>query len=98
MSNESITYIGLCGRTDPPLIGIVYKNRPQDEKKKMYQIHLQKLVLNPNADEVVEQLYREHSHILKEATVPKSKIIEIFSKIQHDLNLGDEGYEDNYEE
>ena len=45
-----MVYLGLYSRIEPPLIGICYKNRPQDEKKKMYHIILQKLVLNPNID------------------------------------------------
>lgn len=49
---------GICGRLEPPLIGIYYKNRDKDDKKKVYTILLQRLVLNPNVDEVVDQLYR----------------------------------------
>jgi len=35
-------------RIEPPLIGIYYKNKAQDDKKKVYTILLQRLILNPN--------------------------------------------------
>jgi hypothetical protein len=56
---------GLCVRYEPPIIGIHYKNKDTDEKKKVYTIVLQRLILNPNPMEAARQLYLEHPHILK---------------------------------
>lgn len=66
-----MNYKGLCGRLNPPLIGVYYKNRDKDDKKKVYTILLQRLIFNPDVEEVVNQLYREHGHILKEDKIPK---------------------------
>lgn len=65
-------YEGICARIDPPLIGIYYKN--QQQKKKMYNILLNKLVLNPDVEEITEQLFKEHPQILKEEKISKEKI------------------------
>ena len=40
-------------------------NKVTDTKKKVYNILLQRLVMNPNPMEAAEQLYLEHPHILK---------------------------------
>ena len=58
-------------RVEPPLIGVYYKSKGKEQKKKVYTILLQRLVLNPNIDEIVDQLYREHPHVLKEDKIPK---------------------------
>lgn len=83
-------HLGLCVRYEPPIIGIHYKSRPSDEKKKVYTILLQKLVLHPYPDEAAEQLYKEHPHILKEDKIPKKKIAEMIVQIQQNLGIGEE--------
>lgn len=62
----------------------------------MYTILLNRLVLNPNIPEVVDQLYQEHPHILKEDKLSKDKIAEFVVKIQTDLHMALE--QDDYEE
>jgi hypothetical protein len=82
---------GLCVRYEPPVIGIHYKQRPSDTKKKVYTILLQKLVFHPDPEEAARQLYREHPHILKEDKIPIIKIAGLIAKIQDELQLGQEG-------
>lgn len=53
----------------------------------MYTILLKRLVLNPDVNEVVEQLYAEHPHILKEDKIPKAKVAELVERIQVKLQM-----------
>jgi hypothetical protein len=85
-------------RFEPPIIGIHYKQRPSDTKKKVYTILLQKLVLHPDPEEAARQLYREHPHILKEDKIPLHKIATLIARIQEELQLNGEEYYDDYEE
>jgi hypothetical protein len=73
---------GLCARFEPPIIGIHYKQRPNDPKKKVYTIILNKLILHPDPFEAAKQLYREHPHILREDKIPVKKIADLIKKIQ----------------
>uniref|UniRef100_A0A1J3IU96 Uncharacterized protein n=2 Tax=Noccaea caerulescens TaxID=107243 RepID=A0A1J3IU96_NOCCA len=98
MSENSIEYLGLCVRYEPPIIGIHYKQRPSDTKKKVYTIILQKLVLHPDPEEAARQLYREHPHILKEDKIPVHKIASLIAKIQEELQLNGDYYDEDYEE
>ena len=75
--------IGLCVRYEPPIIGVHYKSREADTKKKVYTILLQKLVLHPDPEEAADQLYLEHPHILRESKIPKNKISTLIAKIQN---------------
>lgn len=83
----------MCARVDPPLIGIYYQSK--DGKKKVYTILLHKLVFNPNVEQITQQLYKEHPHILKEDKVEPRKITEFLRKIQVSLNIDDDE-EDEY--
>ena len=85
-------------RYEPPIIGVHYKTRASDSKKKVYTILLQKLVLHPYPEEAADQLYLEHPHILKEERIPKKKIVELIVKIQKELGIGEEYEEDYYGE
>ena len=76
----------MVARKKPPLIGVAYQNKAGDQKKKVFTILLQNLIFNPNIDEVVNQLYREHSHILVEDRIPKEKVAKLIAQIQEDLN------------
>lgn len=64
----------------------------------MYTILLQRLVLNPNVNEVVDQLYREHPTILKPEKIPKERIANLFAKIQAELNMAEEYDDEEFEE
>jgi hypothetical protein len=97
MSDNGIVYLGLCVRFEPPIIGIHYKQRASDTKKKVYTILLQKVVLNPDPEEAARQLYREHPHILKESKIPLHKIATLVARIQEELQLNGDYYDD-YEE
>lgn len=86
-------------RFEPPIIGVHYKQRANDTKKKVYTILLQKLVLHPDPEEAARQLYREHPHILKEDKIPLHKIATLIARIQEELHLNDgDYYADDYEE
>jgi hypothetical protein len=88
-------------RYEPPIIGIHYKQKPSDAKKKVYTILLQKLVLHPDPEEAARQLYHEHPHILREDKIPLHKIAALIAKIQEELQIGDEDedyYGEEYEE
>jgi hypothetical protein len=82
-------------RYEPPIIGVHYKLKASDTKKKVYTILLQKLVLHPYPEEAAEQLYKEHPHILKEDKIPKHQIAALIAKIQKELGIG-EDYEEDY--
>ena len=56
----------LLMKFDPPLIAVVYKRNVKDKKKKCFQIFLQNLIQNDNADEVTDILFKEHEHYLKD--------------------------------
>lgn len=55
------------------------------------------MVLNPDPEEAARQLYREHPHILKENKIPLHKIAALVAKIQEELQLNGDYYDD-YEE
>jgi len=91
---ENITYLGklkyhlgLCIRYEPPLIGIHYKSKPNDVKKKLYNILLNNIVLNPDPLQAAYQLYQEHPHILKQEKIPVNKIAQLILKIQNELQI-----------
>jgi hypothetical protein len=65
ISVTKLNYSGLCIRYEPPIIGVLYKQKVTDPKKKLYKILLNKLIYNTNQEEVAKQLYLEHPHILK---------------------------------
>jgi hypothetical protein len=94
MSDNGIVYLGLCMRFEPPIIGVHYKLRANDTKKKVYTILLQKVVLNPDPEEAARQLYREHPHILKESKIPIHKIATLIARIQEELQLNGDYYDD----
>ena len=89
LSGYNSPHIGLCVRYEPPIIGVHYKNKASDSKKKVYTILLQKLVLHPYPDEAADQLFREHPHILKEEKVSKKKVASLIAKIQQELGIGE---------
>ena len=59
----------------------------------MYNILLNKLVLNPDVEEITEQLFKEHPQILKEEKISKEKIAQFVRKIQIGLDLDFDDYE-----
>jgi hypothetical protein len=44
-------------RYEPPVIGIVYKKKETDTKRRIYTILLQKLVFHPDPEEAARQLF-----------------------------------------
>lgn len=85
----------LCVRYEPPVIGVVYKRKDSDTKKRIYTILLQKVVFNPDAEEAARQLYLEHPHVLNEKSIPLQQVVQLIRKIQAVLGAEqDEDYED----
>lgn len=56
------------------------------------------MVLHPDPEEAARQLYREHPHILREDKIPVHKIATLIARIQEELQLNGEYYDDDYEE
>lgn len=89
-----IHYSELCVRYEPPVIGIVYKKKDTDTKKRIYTILLQKLVFNPDPMDAARQLYAEHPHILNEKLIPVAQIAQLVKKIQAVTNADGEDFEE----
>lgn len=71
------------------MIGIVYKKKEGDTKKRIYTILLQKLAHHPNPEEAARQLYQEHPHFLHEKLIPVVQITQLIKKIQAYANTED---------
>ena len=91
--NAPLTYpskihpLSFVVRFNPPSIGLVYKIRPSDRKKRKYEIFLNGLITLPSSDLIAKQLFLEHSLILNPEIVSFGQIQRLVEKILSNIEI-----------
>jgi len=85
-------------RYNPPSIGLIYKIRPSDRKKRKYEIFLNGLITLPSSELIAKQLFMEHSLILNPEIVSIEQIQRLVEKILSNIEIIYADEEENVDE
>lgn len=62
-------------RYNPPSIGLIYKRKKTDQKKRKYEIFLNGLITLQDSQLIAKQLFVEHSLILNPSIIPFEQVL-----------------------
>ncbi len=89
---------------DPPQLGLMYKRTPKDEKKHLFLIQLNGLILLGDPEKITQILYEKYPAFINEDLVNPMQIYNLISKmleyiqdmlLQYQENEEEEEVEDN---
>lgn len=97
MSTAMFYPISFVVRYNPPSIGLIYKTKPTERKKRKYEIFLNGLITLPTSELIARQLFYEHPIMLNPDVVPFEQIQRLVEKILSNIEIfyADEEEENN---
>ncbi|CAD8193932.1 unnamed protein product [Paramecium pentaurelia] len=73
--------LGFVIKYDPPVIGLLYKRSIQENKKKVYNIHLQNLIKLDDEVEITKQLFEEHPEFLDPDIIEPEQVLGLVQRL-----------------
>ncbi|CAD8162279.1 unnamed protein product [Paramecium octaurelia] len=90
--------LGFVIKYDPPVIGLLYKRSIQENKKKVYNIHLQNLIRLDDEVEITKQLFDEHPEFLDPDIIEPEQVLGLVQKLIEFRQIMERDDENEYEE
>ncbi|KAM3133066.1 hypothetical protein pb186bvf_014783 [Paramecium bursaria] len=77
--------LGFVIKFDPPIIGLVYhpieRNKVNKKKRKVYTIHLNNLIFLVEPEDIVEQLFQEHTDFLDPNIIKPEQVFKLVLRL-----------------
>ncbi|CAD8205677.1 unnamed protein product [Paramecium pentaurelia] len=82
--------LGFVIKYDPPVIGLLYKRNVQENKKKVYNIHLQNLINLDDEVEITKKLFDEHPEFLDPDIIEPEQVLGLIMEQDNENEYQDE--------